>query len=114
MKEIFNFSRALAVARKEIMHILRDPFTLGLGIGIPIVFVIFFGFAIDFDFSGIKLSVFDFDRSRQSRELVSVFSASGFFIPQNGINLGNPIWDVESERSFMALIIKPDFARKAV
>ncbi|MCX5781323.1 MAG: ABC transporter permease [Elusimicrobia bacterium] len=114
MIEKFNISRALSVARKEIMHILRDPFTLGMAIGIPIVFVIFFGFAIDFDFKGIKLSVFDFDHSRQSRELVSVFSSSGYFVPSSGYHLGNPISDVESERSFMALIINPGFGKKIV
>ena len=96
------------------MHILRDPFTLGLALGIPIIFLVFFGFAIDFDYRGIKLSVFDFDNSRQSRELVETFRASGYFDIFEGKNPGNPLRDVESEKAFMAMIINPEFGRKVV
>jgi len=28
--------RVLAIARKEVMHILRDPFTAGMALGLPI------------------------------------------------------------------------------
>ena len=114
MNNVFKLSRVLAIAKKEVMHILRDPFTLGLALGIPIIFVVFFGFAIDFDYRGVKLSVFDFDNSRQSRELVETFRASGYFDVLTGKNPGNPLRDVESEKAFMAMIINPEFGRRVV
>ncbi len=114
MNKIFKFSRILAIAKKELMHILRDPFTIGLALGIPIIFTVFFGFAIDFDYRGIKMAVFDFDNSRQSREVAETFRASGYYKVFPGQNPGNPLLDVESERAFTALIINPEFARKVV
>ncbi|MFC1501293.1 ABC transporter permease [Elusimicrobiota bacterium] len=114
MKTTFSITRAFAIAKKELMHILRDPFTLGLGIGMPIIFVIFFGFAIDFDFKDVKVAVYDFDNSRQSRQLSEIFSASGYFKALEGKNPGNPIYDVESERAFASMVIKPGFAKNLV
>ena len=114
MKEIFKLSRVLAIAKKELMHILRDPFTIGLALGIPVIFTVFFGFAIDFDYRGIKMAVFDFDNSRQSREVAETFRASGYYKVFPGKNPGNPLLDVESERAFAALIINPEFAKKVV
>jgi len=35
----------LAIARKEVMHILRDPFTAGMALGLPIILVVFSAFA---------------------------------------------------------------------
>ena len=71
-----KFSRVLAIARKEVMHILRDPFTAGMALGLPIIMVVYFGFAIDFDFRNVKLALYDFDNTRQSRQLADVFIAS--------------------------------------
>ena len=63
----FSISRAAAMGRKELMHILRDPFTMALAIALPMILVVFFGFAIDFDFKGIKIAVFDGDKTFDSR-----------------------------------------------
>jgi ABC-2 type transport system permease protein len=106
-----NIDRIRAIAKKEVMHILRDPFTLGMAIGIPAVMVIFFGFAIDFDFRAIKVAVFDADHSRPSRELARTFSSSGYFIPVAGTDAADPVADVEAERASLALVINHGFAR---
>src|SRR6185503_9862422 len=45
----FSPRRTVAVAHKEVRHILRDPLTMGFALGLPLVLVAFFGYAIDLD-----------------------------------------------------------------
>ena len=61
--------RIKAIARKEVRHILRDPFTLAMALFAPVLLVVIFGFAIDLDIHDIKLAVFDEDISQASRTL---------------------------------------------
>jgi ABC-2 type transport system permease protein len=112
MKERFAFSRARAIARKEVMHILRDPFTLAMAVGIPVILVVFFGFAIDYNFRDIRIVVQDQDHTRQSRALAQTLAASGYFLveaPREGVT---PVTEVESERVSAAMVINPEFGRK--
>jgi len=105
--------RALSVARKEVRHVLRDPFTLALALGLPVLLVTFFGFAIDFDVGNIRLSVYDRDRTPASRRLAEVFSASGYFNVQPGVHPEAPSKDLDAEEASAVLIIEPRFYEKA-
>jgi ABC-2 type transport system permease protein len=107
-----KLSRVLAIARKEVMHILRDPFTAGMALGLPIIMVVYFGFAIDFDFKNVKLALYDFDNTRQSRQLADVFLASGYFKLDKGAFPGSMLKEVETEKDFGSIIISPEFGRK--
>jgi ABC-2 type transport system permease protein len=108
---MFKLSRARAIAAKEVRHILRDPFTLAMALGLPLLMVIFFGFAINFDVKDIRTAAFDFDRSHSSRELLRVFSSSGYFIVKNQPPTTTPVAEVESERASLAVVINPDFGK---
>ncbi len=57
----FSPGRALSMARKEVRHVLRDPFTLALALGLPVMLVTFFGYAIDFEVRNINVAVQDRD-----------------------------------------------------
>ncbi len=76
----YRWSRAAAVARKEVYHVLRDPFTLMLALGLPVFMVFMFGFAIEFNVKDIHVAMFDADHSRSSRQLADTFGSSGYFI----------------------------------
>lgn len=76
----FRWSRAAAVARKEVYHVLRDPFTLMLSLGLPVFMVFVFGFAIEFNVKDIHVAMFDADQTRASRQLADAFGSSGYFI----------------------------------
>jgi len=108
----FNIHRALAVARKEVMHILRDPFTLILVLGLPVLLVVFFGFAIDFDVKNLALGVYDRDNSRASRQLVSVFESSGYFLPEGVPSPTAAVKGLDAGRFSASLMINPDFGRE--
>jgi ABC-2 type transport system permease protein len=107
-----KLTRVLAIAKKEVMHILRDPFTAALSLGLPIIFVLYFGFAVDFDFRGVRLAVYDFDNTRQSRELADVFLASGYFKLDKGGYPAGMLREIESEKDFGSIVITPGFGRK--
>ena len=108
----FDIHRAAAVARKEVMHILRDPFVLVLVLGLPVLLVVFFGFAIDFDVKNLKLAVYDRDNSRVSRQLVSVFESSGYFLPSPASSPSGAVGGLDSDRFAAALLVERGFGRE--
>ncbi|MEW5906394.1 MAG: ABC transporter permease [Elusimicrobiota bacterium] len=107
----FDPRRAAAVARKEVMHIMRDPFTLVLVLGLPVVLVVFFGFAIDFDVKNLRLGVYDRDNTRHSRQAASVFGSSGYFLPEGASSPADAARGLDSGRYSAALLIEPGFGR---
>jgi hypothetical protein len=75
----FSLRRVQAVTRKEIWHIWRDPFTLGMALVLPMILVVIFGIAIDFDVHNAPLAVQDQSQSAASREFIRIFANSGTF-----------------------------------
>lgn len=104
----------LQVARKEMIHLRRDPATLVIAMVIPIIQLTLFGFAIDFDVRHIKTVVVDLDRSRESRAYLDSLHATQY-IDFEGY-LSSPEQAEEALRrgsARVALIIPPDFARRS-
>ena len=50
----FIWARAVSIARKEMRHLSRDPFTLGMALGVPVFLVLFFGYVLDYDVKQVK------------------------------------------------------------
>jgi ABC-2 type transport system permease protein len=71
--------RVLAIAHKELLHILRDRQVLGFALGMPVVLIFLFGYAISFDVERVPLVIVDQDRSPSSRALCEKFTASDTF-----------------------------------
>ena len=72
------FRGLLAVMRKEIIHIRRDPATRFV-FAIPLIQLLLFGYAIDMDVKNIPTVVFDLNQSRESRELIKEFESMRYF-----------------------------------
>jgi ABC-2 type transport system permease protein len=105
-------SRVLAVSRKEFLHILRDPRSLGMAVAIPILLLLLFGYALTLDVDNVPLAVWDQSASPESREFLSRFEGSRFFdvrLPAGGY--------AEIERAIVAgevqaaLVVPRDFTR---
>lgn len=105
----FNLHRAWSVARKEVMHVLRDPFTLALALGLPVMLVTFFGYAIDYEVRDVRLAVSDRDGGPAARRLKEVFTASGYFVPVEAGDGAVALMD--SGRASAAIFIGPGFSR---
>ncbi len=104
-------SSILAVAKKEVFHIVRDPFTLAMALGMPVVMVLFFGLAIEFNLDRIPIAVFDGSKSPNSRELIRTFSSSHYFIPKYVHGPSQAIQMVDEGQADAALVIPPTYAR---
>ncbi len=74
-----NLLRTRAVARKEFLHILRDPRSLVMALALPILMILLFGYALTLDVDRIRTVIYDSDQSPESRELVSRFQGSRYF-----------------------------------
>jgi len=103
--------RLFAIARKEVLQLRRDPRSLILAFLLPVALLVFFGYAITWDVKDIRMAVVDQDDSRDSRELVDAFRASGRFTlvawPGRTADIG-PLLDRGAAR--LALVIPPRFA----
>ncbi len=74
-----KFLRIRAIAKKELIQIKRDPFSLALAFLMPVVLLIIFGYAISFDIMNINTVVVDNDKSSFSREFAARLRSSGYF-----------------------------------
>jgi len=74
-----SLTRLLAVARKEVLHIVRDARSLGLVIVMPVTLMLLFGYGVNLDLKGMPIYVYDQEGSQQSQDLLKRFEASEYF-----------------------------------
>lgn len=104
--------RTLALARKEILQLRRDPRSLALGFLIPPLLILFFGYAITFDVEDIRLAVHDADRTQTSTRLVDALVASGYFRVTGRLDRYPDVTRVlQTGEARAVLAIPPGFAR---
>ena len=65
-----SFRRTFSVARKEFLHMLRDPGTLFFALAIPVLELIMLGFAIDTNVRHVRTVVYDACQTQESRALL--------------------------------------------
>jgi ABC-2 type transport system permease protein len=76
MRTGFSLQRTLSVARKETLHILRDPGTLFFALFIPVIELFMLGYAIDTNVRDIRTVVLDHAKTQESRLLLQQFESS--------------------------------------
>jgi ABC-2 type transport system permease protein len=74
-----SIQRLASVARKEFLHIVRDPMTLFFTLFIPIVEMFMLGYAIDTNVRHVRTVVFDQAQTQESRALLRQFETSEDF-----------------------------------
>lgn len=74
-----NLSRVWAIAKKEFIHIFRDPRSLALVILMPAILMLLFGYAVTLDVKNVSMAVLDRDQSQESLSFIQRFSASPYF-----------------------------------
>ncbi len=108
-----NIQRIKAVAKKEFLHIIRDPRSLGMGIVIPMLLLFLFGYALTLDVDRVPLIAWDQSNTHESRELLSRFSGSRYFsLRTHTDNYRDIDHAINSRDAVIALIIPTDFARR--
>ncbi|MDW7966529.1 MAG: ABC transporter permease [Thermoanaerobaculum sp.] len=71
--------RVLALARKEVFHLLRDWRTLTALLVMPAVLLLIYGFALSFDIQHVRLGVVDQDQTPLSRQFIRRLEAGTTF-----------------------------------
>ncbi len=112
MKFPLEARRIFSIAGKELRHIRRDPFTLGMGLGLPLLLVAFFGWVMNLDVRRVKLAVADRDNTAASRSLAEAFSSSGFFAVERAPAGGGLARLTDSGRAKAVVVIEAGFARR--
>jgi ABC-2 type transport system permease protein len=108
-----NLIRLWAMARKEFLHILRDPRSLGMGIAIPMLMLILFGYALTLDVDHVPLVVWDQSQSKDSREFLSQFLGSRYFsLQRTATGYREMEKAIDAREALAALIIPSDFAAR--
>lgn len=105
-----NARRVKAVAKKECLHLLRDPRALGVGVAVPMLLLLLFGYALTLDVDRVPLVVWDQSRTSASRELLSRFQGSRYFhlLPQAS-GYGDLERALDRRDAVLALVVPPDF-----
>jgi drug efflux transport system permease protein len=105
--------RTYAVAKKEFLHIVRDPRSLALALGLPLVLLLLFGYALTLDVDHIPTLVYDADKSPQSRELAQRFQGSRYFQILGWVDDYNAIErKIDSDECLLGVVIPHDYSRK--
>ena len=105
--------RAWAVARKEALHIVRDPRSLGMAVAIPMLLLVLFGYALTLDVDRVPLVVWDQSRTQASRDFISRFSESRYFAVQDYAGSYRDVEHaVDSGLALAALVLPGDFASR--
>jgi ABC-2 type transport system permease protein len=71
--------RTVAITRKEIIHILRDPRSLTIMFLMPVIQLILLGYTATTDIEHLATAVLDQDHSLRSRQLIDAYQASNYF-----------------------------------
>lgn len=103
--------RVWAVARKEFIHIFRDPRSLGMAVAIPMLLLVLFGYALTLDVDNVPMVIWDQSESQASREFISHFQGSRYFsVREYARNYQEVERAVDSGRALAGLILPREFA----
>lgn len=79
MNPRFSYQRMVSIARKETLHIFRDPATLFFALFIPVLELFMLGYAINTNVRYISTVVCNLSQTEESRRLIRAFENSQDF-----------------------------------
>jgi ABC-2 type transport system permease protein len=108
-----SYTRFLAVARKEIVQVLRDSRSLIIVLIMPVILVLLFGYGVNLDLKHLPIYVYDRDGSQQSQDLLKRFQASDYFEIKRAVeNYPELTRAIDDEHAKMGLVIPWDFSQR--
>jgi ABC-2 type transport system permease protein len=108
-----NLRRVAAIARKEFLHVVRDPRSLAMAIAIPMLMLVLYGYALTLDVDNVPLVVWDQSGTSTSRDLVSHFSGSRYFAIRRYVtDYAEMERAIDTREATAGLVIPRDFAQR--
>lgn len=108
-----SFTRLLAVAKKEIVQVLRDSRSLIIVLIMPVILVLLFGYGVNLDLKHLPIYVYDRDGSQQSQDLLKRFQASDYFEIRRVVNnYPDLVRAIDDGHAKMGVVIDWDFSQR--
>ena len=105
--------RTFTVARKELLHILRDPQTLFFTIFVPVLELFMLGYAIDTNVRNVRTVIADHAGTQQSRQLIEKFEKSGDFRVVAQVFRDEDVYQhIVAGKARVGIIIPENFSRR--
>ncbi len=105
--------RVASVARKEILHVLRDPATLFFALFIPVLEMLMLGYAINTNVRHVRTAALDQARTQESRELLRSFTNSeDFRIAEEVFSDEELVAAIVAGRCRVGIKIPEDYSRR--
>jgi ABC-2 type transport system permease protein len=108
-----RWHRLAAVARKEVIQILRDSRSLIIVVIMPITLMLLFGYGVSLDIKHTPLCAFDREGSQQSQDLLKRFQASEYFDIVDVVAAYPALLQgLDSGRCRLGVVVPHDFSRQ--
>jgi ABC-2 type transport system permease protein len=99
--------RTWAIARKEFIHLRRDPRSLGAAVVLPVALLLLYGFAVDFDLKTLPIAVVDLDHTQSSRRAIEAVATIHGFRNVAALDRADQAESVFTRREAMAVLVVP-------
>jgi ABC-2 type transport system permease protein len=110
-----SLQRFSSVARKEFIHILRDPMTLFFTLFIPICEMFMLGYAIDTNVRFVRTAVLDLAHTQESQRLLRQFENSKDFLITMHVQSDEELQEaIVAGQARIGLKIPEDYSRRLV
>ncbi len=108
-----NVRRVSAVARKEVLHILRDYRSLWMALATPALLLTLFGYALTLDVDHVPMAVWDQSDTARSRDFVAQFGGSRYFSLKTRVrSYAELVHAIDRGQVMMGLVVPRDFAQR--
>ena len=105
-----NYHRILAMMKKEVLQIRRDPRSLLIILLMPVLQLFIYGYALNLDVHHVPLCVYDEDNTQFSQNLLKRFQATDYFdIVHVASSYQDVVHEIDSGHAVAALVIPPQF-----
>jgi len=102
----------LNIIKKEFLQFKRDAKMFGIILLAPIVQLIFLGYAANFDVNIVHTSIYDMDKTEESRNFLESFKGNGYFSFDYYVEDYDELeQNLERGKSILALVIPLNFGK---
>jgi len=106
-------NRLIAMARKELIQIRRDPSSLLIALLMPVMQLLLLGYGISLDAKHISVYAYDQEGSQDSQALLKRFQASEYFDLVTTVDNYHQLTDaIDSDRCKLGVVIPFDFSKR--
>jgi ABC-2 type transport system permease protein len=106
-----SWRRILAMTRKEMIQVRRDPRSLLIVILMPLIQLLIYGYAVNLDVKHVPLCVYDRDGTQTSQDLLKHFQATDYFrIVRVSDSYPDIVQQIDYGVCTVAVVVPPQFS----